>query len=203
MVGLLDSDEMEELAREFEIIGVAGGLPVKDDPNDRAVHIVRSGTIELRRHISGRVVTLQLLRPGAVFGDVPNLISKERPFEAHAAEDTSLIVIPANELFALLNRRPRLALRWLQTLAARISDTQDRVGDLLSGPLDAQVASFLLRNELGTGLEISQERLAQLFGVRRTSLNQVLRTMSGRGLIELTYRRVAIVDRAGLEALLH
>ena len=102
----------------------------------------------------------------------------------------------------MLNRRPKLARRWLESLAARISDTQDRVADLLAGPLDAQVASFLLRNECGNGLDISQQRLAQLFGVRRTSLNQVLRTMVDRDLIELAYRRIAVVDRPGLQALL-
>ena len=97
---------------------------------------------------------------------------------------------------------PHLARRWRETYAARIADTQARVGDLLSGTLDAQVASYLLRNAVNDELEISQERLAQLFGVRRTSLNQVLRRMETRGLIELTYRRISIRDRGGLRALL-
>ena len=64
------------------------------------------------------------------------------------------------------------------------------------------MASYLLRVATHDTLEISQERLAQLFGVRRTSLNQVLRRMETRGLIELTYRRISITNHDGLRALL-
>ena len=196
-------DEVEELVDAYPVQQYAGGMTiVREGDRGEFVYVVAEGSVELRRTIAGRVVTLQLLRAGAVFGDAPVLLSRPEPFDAYAVVDTQLVLIPATELFPLLNRRPHLARRWLETYAARIADTQARVGDLLSGTLDAQVASYLLRNAVNDELEISQERLAQLFGVRRTSLNQVLRRMETRGLIELTYRRVTIRNHGGLKALL-
>ena len=203
MAGVLVRDEVEELVDAYPVQQYAGGMTiVREGDRGEFVYVVAEGSVELRRTIAGRVVTLQLLRAGAVFGDAPVLLSRPEPFDAYAVVDTQLVLIPATELFPLLNRRPHLARRWLETYAARIADTQARVGDLLSGTLDAQVASYLLRNAVNDELEISQERLAQLFGVRRTSLNQVLRRMETRGLIELTYRRVTIRNHGGLKALL-
>lgn len=195
--------EVDELVEVYPVERYAGGMTiVREGDHGEYVYVVVDGVVELRRTIAGRVVTLQQLRPGAVFGDAPVLLSQPEPFDAYAVSDTAVVTIPAHELFPLLNRRPHLARRWLETYAARIADTQARVGDLLSGTLDAQVASYLLRVADHGELEISQERLAQLFGVRRTSLNQVLRRMEIRGLIELTYRRVTITNRDGLCALL-
>ena len=203
MAGVLVRDEVEELVDAYPVQQYAGGMTiVREGDRGEFVYVVAEGSVELRRTIAGRVVTLQLLRAGAVFGDAPVLLSRPEPFDAYAVVDTQLVLIPATELFPLLNRRPHLARRWLETYAARIADTQARVGDLLSGTLDAQVASYLLRKAVNDELEISQERLAQLFGVRRTSLNQVLRRMETRGLIELTYRRVTIRNHGGLKALL-
>ena len=203
MAGVLVRTEVDELVDEYPVERYAGGMTiVREGDRGDFVYVVVDGIVELRRSIAGRTVTLQLLRPGAVFGDAPVLLSRPEPFDAFAVSDTALVTIPANELFPLLNRRPHLARRWLETYAARIADTQARVGDLLSGTLDAQVASYLLRVADHGELEISQERLAQLFGVRRTSLNQVLRRMETRGLIELTYRRIAVRDPGGLRALL-
>lgn len=203
MTAVLLDDEVDELTGSFPTTQYAGGMHiVRQGERDGSIYVVKSGIVELRRSIAGRTVTLQMLQAGGVFGDAPVLLGKPEPFDAIAAVDTTLIAIPADELFAMLHQRPRLARRWLETYAARIADTQDRVGDLLSGTLDAQVASFLLRNADGGDLEISQERLAQLFGVRRTSLNQVLGRMKTRGLVDLTYRKVSITSRPGLLALL-
>lgn len=203
MAGILAPDEVTELADEFPVASYAGGMCVlREGEICSSVYVVRSGAIELRRTISGRVVTLQLLREGSVFNDAPVLLKQPEPFDACAVEDTTVVVIPATKLFALLNQRPHLAARWLESFAARIADTQHRVGDLLAGTLDAQVSSFLLRMAVREELEISQERLARMFGVRRTSLNQVLRRMEDQGLVELTYRRVRIADRGAMQALL-
>ncbi len=203
MTGVLIRTEVEELVSEYRVEHYAGGMTVvREGDRGDYVYVVVDGVVELRRSIAGRTVTLQLMRAGAVFGDAPVLLGRPEPFDAYAVTDTAMVTIPATELFPLLNRRPHLARRWLETYAARIADTQARVSDLLSGTLDAQVASYLLRTADSDELEISQERLAQLFGVRRTSLNQVLRRMEIRGLVELTYRRITIRNRGGLEALL-
>ncbi len=199
----LSCTDLEELAGHLEERHVAGGLPIYEQGQlpDR-VHILRTGTIELARQIGRRRVVLQLLRPGAVFGDIPLFLRTGEPTEARAVEDSVVLTIDSLTLFTLLGQRPQLARRWLVSVAGRMAALQDRVGDLLAGSLDRQVASWLLREAGPGGAVVSQQTLARLLGARRTSVNQCLRRLEGRGLVETGYRRVAVRDPEGLRALL-
>jgi CRP-like cAMP-binding protein len=88
-------------------------------------------------------------------------------------------------------------------MAERMAGLQDRLDDLLAGSLESQLASLLLR-EAGTSGEatITHGHLAELLGVQRSSVQRVLKSLESEGLIKLSYRRIELVDRAGLDALL-
>ena len=109
------------------------------------VHIVRSGRIELSRSDGRRHVILQELRAGDVFGDVPAFLGEPEPFDARAVEDTVLLSLVMPALHALLQTRPLVAQRWFVSMAERMAAMQQRMIGLLSGGLDAQLASLLLR----------------------------------------------------------
>lgn len=48
-------------------------------------------------------------------------------------------------------------------------------------------------------MALPQRTLAAMLGVQRPSLNKVLRQFEERGLLELSYRSVRILDPAGLK----
>lgn len=183
---------------------VAGGTFVFRQ-GDRAarVHIVRSGSIELSKMIHGRRVTLQRLRSGDVFGDVPAILGREEPFDARAIDDSTVLSIEASTLFELLTTRPGVARRWFVSMAERMAGLQDRLDDLLAGSLESQLASLLLREANSTGeVRMTHAHLADLLGVQRSSVQRVLKSMETTELIELSYRRIEVTDRSALEALL-
>lgn len=158
------------------------------------VHIVRSGSVRLTREVRGRQVTLQILRPGDVIGDVPLLVRMTEPFDAIAVEDSVVLSIDSVELSHLLERRPRLAQRWLVSVAMRMAATQARLAELLAGGLEVQLASLLLREADDGSVRLSQAILAELLGARRTSVNRLLRHLESTGLVRLGYGEVEIVD---------
>jgi len=199
----LSCGDLEELATHLDERRQAGGTTIYErDQLPDHVYILRSGTVELAREIGGRRVVVQLLRAGSVFGDIPLFLRTGEPTEARAVEDSMILAIDSLTLFAMLGQRPMLARRWLVSVAQRMAEMQDRVGDLLSGSLDCQVASWLLREAGSEGISVSQQTLARLLGARRTSVNQSLRRLEAKGLIETGYRRVGVRDRAGLEAVI-
>lgn len=165
------------------------------------VFIVRDGTIELTRTMHGRQITLQLLRPGDVFGDIPLIASMPLPFDARALTDVVVLSIDSATLWRILSQRPRLAQRWMVSIALRMAGVQARLIDLLAGGLPAQLASVLVREADRGTVQLSQQVLAELVGGRRTSVNRVLKDLEARGLIALHYRQVEILDPAGLAAL--
>ena len=53
--------------------------------------------------------------------------------------------------------------------------------------------------ERSNSVDITQEQLAQLLGVTRTTMRRCLADLESRGAIESTYGKVAIKDRSVLE----
>ena len=148
----LGKGDLAMLAEEMGTESVAGGMFVFREGDESArVHVVRTGGIELSRMLGGRRVTLQVLRPGDVFGDVPAFLGAPEPFDARAIEDSTLLSLDADALFALLQTRPAIARRWFVSMAERMAGLQSRLIDLLAGGLEAQLASVLLRNADGVG----------------------------------------------------
>src|SRR5207249_1089646 len=70
-------------------------------------------------------------------------------------------------------------------------------------PVEQRAARWLLmtHDRAGTDrLALTQESLARLLGVRRSSVNGAARKLQAAGLIGCTRGRIAVRDRAGLEA---
>jgi CRP-like cAMP-binding protein len=200
----ISEEDVAHLVDEVDEQRHAGGTFVFREGDQAAqVHIVRDGSVELSREIGGRRVTLQLLQPGDVFGDVPLLLGQPEPFDARAVVDSSVLSMDSATLFRLLSKRPRLMRRWMVSLAGRMSGLQQRLIDVLAGGLEAQLASVLLRQADDRGqVTLSQAQLAALLGVQRTSVQRVLKSLDDAGLVEVGYRRIELVDRGGLASLL-
>jgi CRP-like cAMP-binding protein len=200
----LGEGDVAALVDEMGESSYAGGTYVfrRGDPTAR-IHVVRTGTIALTREIGGRSVTVQVLRPGDVFGDVPAFLGEPEVFDARAIDDCTVLSLDTPMLFELLQSRPLIARRWFMSLAERMAGLQARLVDLLAGGIEAQLASILLREADATGaVNASQADLAAMLGVQRSSVQRVLKELEVAGLVKLTYRRVVLVDRAGLVSLL-
>ena len=70
-------------------------------------------------------------------------------------------------------------------------------------PIEARAARWLLtaQDRAGDRLALTQEALAGLLGVQRTTVNAVARELQDRGLITTRRGTIAVVDRDGLKAM--
>lgn len=68
-------------------------------------------------------------------------------------------------------------------------------------PIQQRAARWLLtaQDRAGDRIELTQEALADLLGVQRTTVNAVVGTLQEQGLISVRRGRVIVVDRAGLK----
>lgn len=200
----LAEKDVDDLVDEFGEQSFAGGTYVFREGDVAArIHVVRTGAIELSRQVAERRVALQILRAGDVFGDVPAFLDEPEPFDARALEDSTVLSLDADALFAMLRTRPHIARRWIVSLADRMSGLHARLGDLLAGGLAAQLASVLLRETAdGKDATLTQDQLADMLGVARTSIQRVLKQLEADGLITVGYRRISVTDAGRLEELL-
>lgn len=198
----LDPDDVTDLAGHLTCSTMPAGTDVfvrGELPTE--VHIVRAGQVDLIQEIRGRTVTVKRLGPGAPFGDIPLLLHRSEPFTARTAVDSTILSIESTVLFQLLGSRPRLARRWLVSVADRMHGTQQRVLDLLAGSLQEQLASLLLHEAVDGSVDMNQSALAQQVGASRSSVNQALRGLERQGLVSLGYGRIDVVDHVGLRAM--
>jgi CRP-like cAMP-binding protein len=198
----LRSADLGVLAGYLDVRELAAGtvLFVAGQPPD-GVWILRHGGVELAVGAGRRRAVIGVLRPGDVDGDIPLLLDMPPPYTARAVTDSTLLYLPAGSFEKLLAERPAITRRWLSSVAQRQAASQLRLASLLGRPL-AEQAAVLLRDEAQDGaVALSQQILAAMLGVRRPSLNKVLKDFERRGLIELGYRAITIHDPDGLSRL--
>jgi len=192
------------MVSELGEASLAGGMFVfKRGDRAAKIHVVHTGRVELSRELGNRRVTLQILHPGDVFGDVPAFLGEREPFDARAIEDSTILSFDVDALIRLLQTKPLVARRWFVSLAERTAGLQGRLIDLLAGGLESQLSSILLREADDEGtVHITQGQLAEMLGVQRSSVQRVLKSLENGGLVELRYRKIHLVDRTALLTLL-
>lgn len=175
-------------------------LFLKGDPGD-ALYAVRRGQVRISTGTaSGRRLTLNLLSPGDVFGEIALLDGRERTADAAATESSELLVIRRADFLELLRQEPELGIRIIAFLCDRIRWMSERMEETVLQPLPARLAQRLLSlaDDLGSELHLSQEELAVFVGATRESVNRQLQAWRRSGLVQLGRGRVHLLDRAGL-----
>ena len=172
----------------------------KGDAGD-ALFAIRHGSIEIgMAGAEGKQVTLNLLGPGAVFGEIAMLDGRERTADAVAREATTLFVVRRRDFLALVQRSPSVALQTIELLCARLRSLSDRMEELMLLPLSVRLARRLIelghRNE--REIALSQSQLATMVGATRESVNRQLNAWRHAGLVDLVRGCIRLRDDAAL-----
>ena len=172
------------------------GTPLTD------VYVVRRGVMGLGRRAHGRRITFLLLRPGDIVGDVAALLGGVALFDAFAVTEAKVVVVPAAGFLEALDLRSPFSRQWAVGLGERVSALQGRLEEVLGGDLRSQIAS-LLHHQLEGGsrvVSLTQQTIADLLGVPRTSVTRTLQGLQRQGVVEVGYGHIAIRDHAALAA---
>lgn len=196
----LTPDDLTALAqvldtRKFEpgaVIFPSGRVP--DD-----VWILRHGRIELSIGSGTRRSVVGILRPGDVDGDIQHLLAMPVPYTARAVDDTTCLALGGADFERILASHPKIARRWLSSVAMRLATSQQRILGLLGRSLTQQLAQLLLDEAIDGQVPLPQRTLAAMLGVQRPSLNKVLKELEHHGAIAIRYSAIDIIAPADLE----
>jgi CRP-like cAMP-binding protein len=176
-----------------------GGTAFESYAPSTGAWIVRSGRLELETDSGGpHQRVLRVLRPGDVDGDIQLLLRTPMPYTARAVEDSVCLYLAPDRFERLLRRHPALTRRWMASVAERLERSQGRVIGMLGRSLPQQAARLLLDEATGGVLDIPQASLAGMLGVRRSSLNKVLKEFEHQGLVRVRYGSIEVLDLDGL-----
>lgn len=100
-----------------------------DDAKGEAF-MVHIGKVEIRKEIGGEERLLSVLAKGELLGHLALFRNAPRSATAVAAEDVTLMVIPANRLDHLVRANPALAVALIRDLATRMLAAEDRLREV-------------------------------------------------------------------------
>jgi CRP-like cAMP-binding protein len=172
--------------------------------NGGALFAVRRGRIRIETVAADGIrLTLHLLGPGDLFGEVALLDGHIGVADATACEPTELSVLRREDFLGHLEREPRMALKLIQLLCRRIREMSERVEEITPKPLPVRLSRRLcaLASECGLEIHMSQEQLAAFAGAARESVNRQLQLWRKDGILELQRGRILLRDVAALTAL--
>ena len=159
----------------------------------------------------GKELTLDIIGPGEVFGEIALLDGKPRSADATATEDSTLLVLGRREVLPFLMANPDLMFRVLMVVCGRLRQSSVALEDLALFDLPGRLARVVLKladdygRKTGDGVRInvrlSQKDLSNLVATSRESVNKQLAVWRAKGVLGTQGSSMILLDRAALEEL--
>jgi CRP/FNR family transcriptional regulator, cyclic AMP receptor protein len=173
---------------------VAGGLNLLIAPNERGPYFT---------HVA---------RPGAWFGEAAAFTGQPRRVGLTAARDSELLHLPLHAIREIVENNP---VAWRYFALVTIGHLDLAIGahdDLMIRDHVKRCVAVLLRlggcrlssppNSLPIEIDLSQEDIAFMSNLSRTTAGAVLRKLEAMGHLEQSYRRIRILAPDALRAML-
>lgn len=206
-----EAPELAELARFSEWREHRKGEAVYRDGQAAELVLLVAGSVWTGLRLGRDTTRFGALPAGTLLGLVQLQGQDPAPdpwFECHATGRVLALAVSAHRVIRVLDTQPRL---WREIAQGAIACQRQRVRsvcllqmgsvkDRLRSALHQFATQFAAPSSAASDLElvISQEELGHLIHQSRAHVNRALREMAGEGLIELSYKRIRILDRGRL-----
>jgi CRP-like cAMP-binding protein len=171
---------------------------------------VISGMVRISVQSDGATeLTLNLIGPNEVFGEIALLDGQPRTADATAMTACRVLLLERRDFLSTLMAEPSAALTLLKVVGGRLRRTSQQLEQASFGPMSSRLAQAVL--SLGkvaspSGappalIRMSQRQIGNLIGLSRESTNRYLRAWQRAGVIDLHQGGFSILDRNALAKL--
>lgn len=209
----LEANELSELETFTQTrLAPKGRLLYLPGDDSDTVFFLASGRVKISRLSDhGKELILEIVEPGAYFGEAGVLDDRTRETVAEVLEPATMLTLPANAFRAALARRPALLMQLTRSLGRRQRDLEKRLMDVVYKNAPQRLADLLLQLSQSYGvrdsrgillrIKLSQSALGNLLGVSREIVNHTFSGLRRRGVIDVTEGRVIIQNPEALAEL--
>jgi CRP-like cAMP-binding protein len=205
LLATLSPEERALLEPHAEVVTLSGGENVltAGETTARSLFPFDGLMVSLKRELSGgrSVEVAAIGREGAVGGIVS---CGQAPAFTHAVVQLpgAAATIPMQVLEEAKAASPHLRNLFCRYSDALLAQVMQSVACNAFHPIEARAARWLLHAQdraASDRLELTQESLAGLLGVQRTTVNAVARVLQEQGLIAYRRGAIQVIDRPGLQ----
>lgn len=172
-----------------------------------SLYAVIKGCIELSvLSREGRKLSLDVLRPGDLFGEIALFDPSTRTAGASAIGQTKLLRVANADLQRELENAPELAMDLVRMAGQRMRWMSKQLSEQVFLPIPSRLARKILHltahdEENDPKLDMSQAELAEFVGATREAVSKTLSSWETRGYLKKRRGGMRILDRAALQAL--
>lgn len=117
-----------KVTRQHEIQSFADGeIIFNEGESSSEMFVVRTGKVEISKHVGGHSIRLAVLDRGSFFGEMSLLEGLPRSATARAIGSVQLLVLRPGSLLLQIRRDPTFAFELLQQLSGRIRELDEKV----------------------------------------------------------------------------
>lgn len=161
-----------------------------------AYMILEGGVRVFRVSEDGDEITLAILGPGEVVGEMGIIDNHPRVASVSTIKNTKVLSLKRSDFLEMLKNHPETAASLLQTLAERVEETDERFEDLFSKSLEERTLKtleVLAPYFSDQTILLSQEHLAAVIGATRARVTEVLNNLQRKGKVQLSHLKIKLL----------
>jgi len=203
----LSPHELEEMDRQITMSSCEPGrIFYMPEDSGEVLFLLKKGKVQLYRiSPSGKKLVVETLGPGTLFGEMSLVGQGMHNTFAEAIEECLLCVMSRRDVERLMREKPMVAFRFVEALGERLSSVESKLEEIAFKSIPARLASLLVRlADQGEGTIVTgytHQDLGEMLGTYRETVTQTLNDFKADGLVEISRKRIQILDREGLELL--
>jgi CRP-like cAMP-binding protein len=128
------------------------------------------------------------------------------PVNVIAVSDVELFIVEKSELLKLLMHNDRILTNFLDMVSNRSQFLSEKIKFLSFKTIKAKLAYYILlkagKNDISIHLDMTQNELAEFFGVARPSVARALGDLENEGYVLAKGKFIRILNKEGLEDLI-
>lgn len=202
-------NELEEIDRISNMQPLKKGTTIfTPETNIQALYLLKQGQVRLyRMSENGKQFTVDILGDGNIFGETATFSLSEEQDYAEAMSDVYLCIIGKEEFENLIEQNPKLAIKLIEILSARLKDIYEISEQIALRDVRYRVLSLLLKLSEKFGkrskewqtidVKITHHDIATMVGSSRETVSSIISQLKKEGIIKKTLVSMKInADRA-------
>ncbi|MBF0528436.1 MAG: Crp/Fnr family transcriptional regulator [Deltaproteobacteria bacterium] len=185
----------------------AGQIIFSEGDESLGLFIITEGRVKIFKLApDGKEQILHFFGPGDPIGEAAVFAGYRFPAYAQAMEKSRTLFFPRSAFIGLIRQNPEIALGLLAVLSTRLHRLANLVEDLSLKEVPTRLASYLLilrsrQKSDNLELDMTKGQLAGMLGTIPETMSRILTRMAKQGLIEMSGRRIKLLDRPALDRL--
>jgi len=174
----------------------------------KGVFCIKQGVCKMSKlSANGKDQIVKLVKPGELLGQRSMISDEPANLSAVALEDMEVCFIPKTEIMGFFNNNNQFSMNVMRTICGDLKEADDHMVGMAQKTVKERLAETLIyledafgKNEDGSlHIQLSREELAGMIGTATESCIRLLSEFNKNGWIELTGKKISIIEKNKLK----